>query len=344
MLLDWGMPRKSRIDAPGALHHLVCRGIEGRSIYEDDFDRDRFVERLGTVLEETATPCYAWALIPNHFHLLIRTGLVPVATVMRRLLTGHAVSFNHRHQRSGHLFQNRYKSILCQEDPYFLELVRYIHLNPIRAGLVADLHSLDRYAYSGHSRVMGKLKGDFQDIKTVLSMFGETRREARKRYNAFVFKGFLAGKRPELTGGGLIRSSGGWHAIKEFRRMGAHFKSDERVLGDSDFVDVVLKAASEKLDRKCRLQAEGYNFEDVVLRVCELFRLTDREVLSRSKQRKRANARSVLAYWSVTELGMTASEVAGKMGLSPSAASRCVQRGERTVAGEGLVLKNPIIA
>lgn len=225
-----------------------------------------------------------------------------------------------------------------------MELVRYIHLNPIRAGLVADLHSLDRYAYSGHSRVMGKLKGDFQDIKTVLSMFGETRREARKRYNAFVFKGFLAGKRPELTGGGLIQSYGGWHAIKEFRRMGAHFKSDERVLGDSDFVDVVLKAASEKLDRKCRLQAEGYNFEDVVLRVCELFRLTDREVLSRSKQRKRANARSVLAYWSVTELGMTASEVAGKMGLSPSAASRCVQRGERTVAGEGLVLKNPIIA
>jgi len=104
------MPRKSRIDAPGALHHIICRGIEQRPIFDDD-DRDRFVERLGTVLEETATACYAWELIPNHFHLLIRTGSVPVANVMRRLLTGYAVSFNLRHRRSGHLFQNRYKSI-----------------------------------------------------------------------------------------------------------------------------------------------------------------------------------------------------------------------------------------
>jgi REP element-mobilizing transposase RayT len=261
------MPRRSRIDAPGALHHIICRGIEQRPIFEDDFDRDRFVERLGTVLQETATPCYAWALIPNHFHLLIRTGLVPVATVMRRLLTGYAVNFNHRHRRSGHLFQNRYKSILCQEDPYLLELVRYIHLNPIRAGLVADLNSLDRYPYSGHSRIMGRLTGGFQDIETVLSMFGKTRRGARKRYKAFVSKGLLAGKRPELTGGGLIRSSGGWHALKELRRMGIHFKSDERLLGDSDFVDTVLKAANEKLDRKYRIQAERLNFEAVVSRV-----------------------------------------------------------------------------
>jgi DNA-binding transcriptional ArsR family regulator len=256
---------------------------------------------------------------------------------MRRLLTGYAVSFNYRHRRSGHLFQNRYKSILCQQDPYLLELVRYIHLNPIRAGLVADLKSLDQYAYCGHSRLTGKFKSSFQDIEAVLSMFGKTRREARKRYKTFVSKGILAGKRPELTGGGLIRSSGGWHALKEFRRMGVHFKSDERILGDSDFVDSVLKVAGEKLERKYRLQAEGYHFEDVVSRVCEVFGLTRREVISWSKQRKRAVARSVLAYWSVKELGMTACAVAEKLGLSPSAASRCVQRGERIVAGDGLV-------
>jgi REP element-mobilizing transposase RayT len=331
------MPRKSRIDAPGALHHVICRGIEGRPIFEDDFDRDRFVKRLGSVLQETATPCYAWALIPNHFHLLIRTGLVPVATVMRRLLTGYAVSFNHRHRRSGHLFQNRYKSILCQEDPYLLELVRYIHLNPVRAGLVDDLQSLDRYPYSGHCRVLGKIKGGFQDTETVLSLFGKTRREARRRYNAFVSKGLLAGRRPELTGGGLIRSSGGWHALKELRRMGVHFKSDERLLGDSDFVDTVLKAAEEKLDRRYRIQAAGWDFEAVASRVCELFELTRSEVLSWSKQRKRAAARSVLAYWSVKELGMSASAVAERLELSPSAASRCVQRGERVAAENGLV-------
>jgi putative transposase len=110
------MPRKARIDAPGALHHIICRGIEQRKIFDDDADRDNFLQRLAMILKETSTPCYAWALIPNHFHLLLRTGKVPISTVMRRLLTGYAVSFNRRHRRYGHLFQNRFKSILCQED------------------------------------------------------------------------------------------------------------------------------------------------------------------------------------------------------------------------------------
>ena len=105
-----------------------------------------------------------------------------------------------------------------------MELVRYIHLNPIRAGLVADMKALDGFSYSGHSRLTGKFKSGFQDTERVLSMFGKTRREARKHYKAFVFKGLLAGKRPELTGGGLLRSSGGWHALKELRRMGVQFQ------------------------------------------------------------------------------------------------------------------------
>ena len=101
------MPRKARIDAPGALHHIICRGIERGDIFTDNADRNNFVERLGNIHSETKTPCFAWALIPNHFHLLLRTANVPIATVMKRLLTGYAVSFNRRHRRSGHLFQNR---------------------------------------------------------------------------------------------------------------------------------------------------------------------------------------------------------------------------------------------
>jgi REP element-mobilizing transposase RayT len=97
---------------------------------------------LAGYLKETETKCYAWALMPNHFHLLIKTGLVPISKLMLRLLTGYAISYNLRHKRQGHLFQNRYKSILCQEDPYFLELVRYIHLNPLRANLVQDMKAL----------------------------------------------------------------------------------------------------------------------------------------------------------------------------------------------------------
>ena len=112
------MPRKARIDNPCALHHIIVRGIERRKIFEDDIDRVNFLERLGKVLSETSSKCFAWALIPNHFHLLLRTGTCPLPTVMRRLLTGHAMNFNRRHRRSGQLFQNRYKSILCQMDTY----------------------------------------------------------------------------------------------------------------------------------------------------------------------------------------------------------------------------------
>ena len=117
------MPRQARLDAPGVLQHVMARGIERRKIFWDNKDRSSFLERLAVILEETQAQCYAWALISNHFHLLLRTGPTPLSKVMRRLMTGYAVTFNKRHKRSGHLFQNRYKSVVCEEDPYLLELI-----------------------------------------------------------------------------------------------------------------------------------------------------------------------------------------------------------------------------
>jgi REP element-mobilizing transposase RayT len=119
------MPRGARLDAPGVLHHIIIRGIERRKIFRDARDRENLLERLGSLLLETKTVCYAWALLPNHAHFLLRTAEIVLATVMRRLLTGYVVSFNRRHRRHGHLLQNRYKSIICQEDTYFKEPVRY---------------------------------------------------------------------------------------------------------------------------------------------------------------------------------------------------------------------------
>ena len=152
------MPRQPRLDAPGLLQHVMARGIERRKIFFDDKDRESFLERFAGILEETQTQCYAWALIPNHVHLLLRTGPAPLSNVMRRLMTGYAVTFNKRHNRSGHLFQNRYKSVICEEDRYLLELIRYIHLNPLRAGLVKDLKELDKYPWTGHSAILGRRK------------------------------------------------------------------------------------------------------------------------------------------------------------------------------------------
>ena len=159
------MPRKARIDAPGALHHIIVRGIERKAIFKDNADRANFFERMGRVLSETETGCYAWVLMPNHVHLLLKTGFCPIATVMRRLLTGYAVSFNRRHRRHGQLFQNRYKSFLCEEDVYLKELLRYIHLNPLRAKIVKDLQALKKYQWCGHSALMGKVEADFQEAR-----------------------------------------------------------------------------------------------------------------------------------------------------------------------------------
>ena len=158
------MPRKARIDAPGALHHVIVRGIERRKIFRSDYDRENFLNRLSVLIPETRTDCLAWSLIPNHFHLLLRTGTVPIAVLMNRLLTGYAGWFNKKYKRNGQLFQNRYKSFLCQEDLYLKELVRYIHLNPLRAGIVADMNELDTHLWCGHSVLMNKRAHPWQNI------------------------------------------------------------------------------------------------------------------------------------------------------------------------------------
>ena len=136
------MPRQPRLDAPGILHHVIGRGIEGTKIFRKQGDREDFLDRIAKLCEAKSLIVYAWALLETHFHLLVRTGNQSLSHSMRKLLTGYVVNFNRRHKRYGHLFQNRYKSILCEEDPYLLELARYIHLNPLRARIVKNWEEL----------------------------------------------------------------------------------------------------------------------------------------------------------------------------------------------------------
>jgi Transposase and inactivated derivatives len=277
------MPRGSRIDAAGAVQHIMVRGIERAKIFESDADRDQLIQRLSDILSDTKTTCYAWSLMPNHFHLLLRTGETPISTVMRRLLTGYAVRYNLRHRRTGHLFQNRFKSVLCQEDAYLLELVRYIHLNPMRAGVVKNLKELDRYPYSGHSFLMGTLKNTWQEIDGILIMFGKRRFSARQAYRSFVEKGIEQGRRPELSGGGLIRSAGGWEALKALKREKTYQRSDERILGDGDFVNRVLAEAREALEKRHALRAEGIDLNNIAFRVSELMGVKPEDVWAKGK-------------------------------------------------------------
>jgi REP element-mobilizing transposase RayT len=218
------MPRGPRLDAPGTLHHVILRGIERGKIFDNDRDREDFITRMGSIAVDTGTSIYAWALMTNHAHILLRSSTASLPTFMRRFLSGYAISYNRRHRRYGHLFQNRYKSIVCEEDPYFKELVRYIHLNPLRAGLVETLAKLDRYQWCGHCVIMNRCQNDWQDRGYVLKWFGRKEGDAKKSYKEFVKKGIAIGKRPDLTGGGLIRSMGGWSIVKAMRNSGIKLK------------------------------------------------------------------------------------------------------------------------
>jgi putative transposase len=320
------MPRQARIDAPGALHHIVIRGIERQRIFADDKDREDFIKRMSDLLQETRTRCYAWALMTNHVHLLLRTGIVPVASIMRRLLTGYAVRFNRRHRRYGHLFQNRYKSILCEEDPYLKQLVAYIHLNPVRAGIVKDVEALKASPFTGQSALMGKRLRPWQDTEYVLGFFGRTVSEARRNLEEHVSKWSARGRCSELTGGGLIRSAGGWHAVKEAYRDGIRISSDERILGSSDFVDTTLKQSGEVYDRRMRIKSAGIDLSAVIATVCRHVKIAEKELGSTSKRLEIARARALVSYIATRELAISGSEVACRLKVDRSAVSRAAQR------------------
>jgi REP element-mobilizing transposase RayT len=316
----------------------MVRGIERSKVFRNDTDMDQFLERLGNILTETKTSCYAWALIPNHFHLLLRTGPTPISTVMRRLLTGYAIWFNRRHRRRGHLFQNRFKSILSQEESYFLELVRYIHLNPIRAGMVADMERLGWHKYSGHSVIMGKVKHEWQDTQAVLAMYGEKLGAARRRYKAFVEKGIGEGRRQDLTGGGLLRSAGGWEGVKELRDKNVYQRNDERILGDGDFVSRVLASAEEEMERHYAYRSQGINLDAVAARVSEALSVEVEDVWGKGRYRRIVEARSLLCYWAVRELGLSMSLLARRLGISIPSISDSVARGQMIAKKKGQML------
>jgi len=338
------MPRQARLDAPGVLHHVIFRGIERREIFKDNDDRNNLLERLEILLPETRISCYAWALLPNHAHFLLRTGDVPLSTLMRRLLTGYVVSFNKKYTRNGPLFQNRYKSIICQEDVYFKELVRYIHLNPFRVQIVSSLSELNNYEYSGHSTLMGKKKRIWQNTNYVLSGFGRSKKAARQAYLSYIERGENQGRRPELVGGGLIRSLGGWREAKSQRlEKEKHLKGDQRILGESGFVEEILAEAEEKYERSYELKSKGYDLKHIEERVCEIYAIDKSEIYSGSRQQVFADARGVYCYWSTRVLGYSLTEIARRLKRTVSGVGYAAQRGAAIVKEKGYELVRGVV-
>ena len=244
---------------------------------------------------------------------------------MRSLLTGHAVWFNRRHRRVGHVFQNRYKSIVCEEEPYFLELVRYIHLNPLRAGVVLSLAELEAYPYSGHSAIVGACPRNWQQTAAVLARFGRNSVEAATAYSRFVLQAPQRGRRPELTGGGLRRSAQAWIAVRDLRRGRECFTHDERILGRPPFVKSLLR----QLGSYSRPNSKpSITVQDVIAVVCEATGVTHREFFGSVRTRLRGRAREGITFLWIAHLGRSGHEVAAAMGISPVSAYRCAKRGE----------------
>lgn len=314
------MPRQPRIDIPGLLQHVMVRGIERSEIFLDDHDRQRFVERFDRLLVKTGTDCYAWALLPNHAHLLLRCDRVELSRFMRSLLTGHAVYFNSRHNRSGHLFQNRYKSIVCEEDSYFQELVRYIHLNPLRAGLVSSFEELARYPWCGHSVMLGNQLMPGQAVDAVLTRFGT--QKPRSQYRQFIADGIGMGEQPHRVEIIQKKVNNLYDFENDFKKDSV--ASDHRILGSSDFIQTLREQEGFKASRHYQKSLQGLQND-----IEDFFGFEPRRLSLRGRQNNLSSARALFCFLAVVELRYSGVKAGEILGISGPSVSRAIRRGEQ---------------
>jgi hypothetical protein len=258
--------------------------------------------------------------------VLLASGLLGLAKLMRRLLTGYAVSYNLRHRRHGHLFQNRYKSIVCDGNTYFIELVRYIHLNPLRVKLVEDVDALESYPYYGHGVILGKISYDWQDCQSVLAQFGNRQGQAREAYRRFVEEGVALGRRPELVGGGLVRSAGGWAEVRSRRQRRDPQLSDDRILGSTEFVERVWNEAEKRMIVQQAMRRQHGRVERIIATTCKKEKISLTELRSGSRRGKLPAVRAGLVRRLIEDFGVTAAEVARQVGISTSGVSKIMSR------------------
>ena len=330
------MPRRGRLHITDGYYHVMGRGLERRRIFDHDVDKQDFLERLSEGLAETETDCLAWSLMSNHYHLLIRVGTIPQSQLMRKLLSGYATAYNRRHRRAGYVFQNRYKSILCDEDSYFMELVRYIHLNPVKAKLIKTVKALDDYAWTGHAALMGKQSRPWQNSEDVLRYFGKRQGTARQRYRAFIQLGLSNTTQVDLSGGGLIRSYGGWQEAIRGNKDHETRIGDERILGDSQFVRRVLDEDDISLDEVTRLKQAGWDLEELIAYICEQYEVDEELITTKGRENNLSVAKGLICHLGMRRFGLTSTALSRRLAMSQSAVSRAAKRGLAYCREEGV--------
>jgi putative transposase len=274
------MSRLPRLDAPGLLHHVMARGLNRQTLFKTSADYQDFLSRIEPALKYAPSEILAWAIMPNHVHLLMRSGPRGLSGFMRRLLTGFARSWNARHNRVGYVFQGRYKSLICEEDDYLLTLVRYIHLNPIAGKNVSSLQELRRYPYTGHKALMGKADWPWQSIDDVLGYFGKQAGQARMRYETFLRDGLpvIRTMDVDLLGGGLMDALRNAHGP---RRETERALLDSRILGESPFVAHVWEAVDKQENQQKALKRKGIGLREIAHAIAAEMGIEERQLFER---------------------------------------------------------------
>lgn len=286
------MPRPPRIHVPGGLYHVIARGNHGQTIFTDDQDYRAYLRRLQDTWRASPFRLYAFALMSNHVHLLVEVGEDPLSTIIKHAHQRYSQYFNKKQKKMGHVFQDRFKAILCQKDAYLLELVRYIHLNPVRAKIVADP---EEYPWSSHKLYLAQHETEWLDRTAILMQFGEREREARQRYCEFVAAGLEEGYRGDL-----------------------YATRDGNVLGDDRFLMALpLGALGDELSPRVPL-------DDIITCTCQRLNLDER-LLAHSKNRTSTRARLIISAIAL-ENGYRQKEVASAMDLNPSLLSRYAKK------------------
>lgn len=300
------MARKPRIHIPGGLYHVILRGNGGQPVFLTAEDRYRFYLLLQEGTCRFAYRVHAFCLMTNHIHLALQVGNIPLSRGMQNLSFRYTRWINQRERRTGHLFQGRYKAVLIDGDSYLLELIRYIHLNPVRAGVVTS----DEYPWSSHSAYLGKELLPWLTTDRLLVQFGKTLSKARVRYKSFVLDGMREDHRPEFYGGA----------------------EDSRVLGDDSFVDNCLSAVG---DVPLRITVQ-----ELADKVGSTYDIDAATLKSRSQQRSASEARAVVG-WLARELDcVTLSDVGRHFNRDVGSISSSVRRlSERTQKEPGLAAR-----
>lgn len=311
------MPRQARIDYPGALHHVIGRGIERKFIFKEDEHKREFYRRLADNLSQYSVQCYAWCIMGNHFHLLLQTGDDSVAKLMRAVLTGYAVYYNRKHKRSGYLFQNRYKAVLCDRDEYLLSLIRYIHLNPVKANMIT-YRVLEKYSWTGHRELCLGEKGLISSRDEILSFYGRKKQEAIQSYKQFVKDGVELEE--DFEGGGLFRSGGGKWEVKK-RQKDEQEMSDERILGNGGFVAEVLERVEESDTKKQKIKSA----EALVEKISKYYEIP-KDIILKTREKRAREARDMFLYMGSKYTGKKLTELGRMLNIGQSAASHSVRR------------------